>query len=169
MHLKTQFPRVITHHQCCQFLVRKHRDSPSIGIVGLTVHLCQSVLPTIQEHVTTGTVGHYQIGSIGLHRLKLNTAIGYRVAAVFLKQVMTKTKTTAVSALWIIDILATECLHQPGQYTGKLSPTKASVRKDLGIVAAHMIDNPQRLAAFLVYQPIRRTRGKFLTKVIYQI
>src|SRR5690554_5048270 len=150
MHLQAQGPGITSQHQGRQFFMRKHGNAFPFSIVGLSAHLGQSILPAVEKHVATGTVGQDQIRGKGLHRFKLNAAVRQRITTIFLQQIMPETKTTAMPTLRVIHHLSPESLRQARQNTRELSPSETTRWKYFSVMTAYMIHHAQRLLRLLI-------------------
>ena len=116
------------------------------------LHLGDGVLPFVKEHGATGTVGHDEIGLVGLHRLEFLLGVGNRVAAVFLHKILAEAETAAVTAFRVIYHLATPSLDHTSQHVGKFRIADAVFREYLGVVATDVLYPAQRLARKTVNQ-----------------
>ncbi len=130
------------------------------------LHLGYGVLPAVQEHGASGTVGDNEIGLIRLHGLQFLFGVGYRVAAVLLNQVLAESESAAVTALGIIHNLTAPGLNHTGQNVGEFSLTHTLIGEYLGVVATYVLHNLKGTAGKTVYQTIFHLLCQLIAEMI---
>ena len=71
MHLQSQLPRVVPQHEPRQLLVGQHRNPLAFLAIGRPLDFGDGVLPPVEKHGASGTVGHDKVGLVGCHGLEL--------------------------------------------------------------------------------------------------
>ena len=169
MHLKSEIPRVVTHHQTCHFLVGQSWNSVAVLAVGLAGLLSDDVLPSVKELRASWTVGDYQIRLIRLHRLEFFIGVRLRIATVCLHEILTESESAAMTALRVIDNFATPSLNHSNEHVRIFRATEAFRWEHLRIVASDMLNALQRLAGLDIHERELHLFGNIKPEFIYKV